>query len=273
MEPLLYRSVLLNSRKKWVSFGYTLQTKDPEFLSKNVHALWILFGLKHTLPNDSESLDSINYCHLFRTLKNLTRLGLVSFFFHALSRVTSPSSIRELTLVKPEASSDIVCVDHLSLRTLHVIDPIIDLNILRMETDFSPIWKIPQDYFRKIPQIYYEFTNRPTFHPVEFIRAIAILLTGVEKDSPSAVGYHSTLPPLESRFLLIKHCLNSSGLFTNMGKLTVDQNATSWAQALAVYEARGPPDRTIRLESVYLSEEQLQWYGGLYNSVLPGVTD
>lgn len=58
-----------------------------------------------------------------------------------------------------------------------------------------------------------------------------------------------------------------------MGKLTVDQNATSWAQALAVYEARVPPDRTIRLESVYLSEEQLQWYGGLYNSVLPGVTD
>lgn len=51
-----------------------------------------------------------------------------------------------------------------------------------------------------------------------------------------------------------------------MGRLTVDQNAGSWSPALVVYEARGPRDRPITLDSVYLSEEQLEWYKALHKS-------
>lgn len=123
MDRALTLYILLNSRIKWASFGYTLQAKKSVFLSKNVHALWIFFRLSHTLTN--EALGPINFEHLFHALKNLKKLGLTPSFFGVLLKLTSPSFISTRL---HSFSWHIVCVDHLSLRTVHVIDPIIDPN-------------------------------------------------------------------------------------------------------------------------------------------------
>lgn len=187
MDRALALYILLNSRIKWASFGYTLQAKNSVFLSKNVHALWIFFRLSHTLTN--EALGPINFEHLFHALKNLKKLGLTPSFFGVLLKLTSPSFISTRL---HSFSWHIVCVDHLSLRTVHVIDPIIDPNTSRKERDALAIWKNPQEYFKRIPQIYFEFTSRTASHPVLFVRTLGILLAGAKTDSSYAAGYHST---------------------------------------------------------------------------------
>lgn len=240
-----------------------MQSKDPEFLC-NVQALWIPFRQRIL---ESESIDSFDFEGLFSGLGNLKKLGLTSDWFEILSKVTSSTSIRNLTLIRPYDSFGKIYpyLSHLSLRSLHVINPHPDF--LRGLAVNATIYDNARKYLTKIPHICVEFTDSPGQHPSLYMRALATLLFGLKHEqarraasSSPANGIQNIISTAKKRSLLIKFCpLIIDGSIVN-DNTRIKQLKTSWSQAISVYEARGPVDRPVELDGVYLSEEQVQWY-------------
>lgn len=240
-----------------------MKSKDPEFLC-NVQALWIPFRQRIL---ESESIDSFDFEGLFSRLGNSKKLGLTSDWLGILFKVTSSTSIRDLTLIKQDDSFGKIYpyLSHLSLRSLHFIDPY--LESLRSLTVNASIYDNARNCLTMIPHICVEFTNSPGQHPSLYMRALATLLSGLKHgqarraaSSPPANGIQNIISTAKKRSLLIKFCpLIIDGSIVN-DNTRIKQLKTSWSQAISVYEARGPVDRPVELDGVYLSEEQVQWY-------------
>lgn len=149
IEPLLYRAVVLESENQVISFSYALKCKSSEFLSRSVRALWVL--------HSSEELDHIDSEKLFSTLRRLESLALPGDKLRLLGGISSPSPIRDLILISPPPFIGCTYLRHLTLRSLHVIDPVPYLtpNAIPKDMKFADELYIP---FNAIPRICLDYS-------------------------------------------------------------------------------------------------------------------
>lgn len=255
--------------RKLQSFAYAVKSKDSDFLS-NVHALCIACDQRYRKPlwipleQENESYSS-ELESLLSGLRNLKKIGLTSEWFKILPKVTSSASIRDITVINPVRPGTYdkihACLRRLPLHSLHLINP--SFEFLKVEDTEDAV-----AYLRKIPRLSIEFTDSPSQHPVRYMRTLATLLTGPEDGQTRHAA--DSLTTDEKRSLLLKYCplfiQAPSRVITRptvIDDTRIEQVKASWSQAISIYKARGPPNRPVRLDSVYLSEEEAQWYTGL----------
>lgn len=108
LSLLLYKSVALVilSQAYSESFGYTLETKRPELLSRQVRALYILYRDPSDHRLSSRYLSIINFPLLLDTLKGLEKLALRGHWCRQFYNMhpDPSSSITDLILIEPHAT-------------------------------------------------------------------------------------------------------------------------------------------------------------------------
>lgn len=260
IEPLLYRAISLETDKQVASFIYALKSKSSKFLCQHVRALWIL--------NNGNQLYRLNFEQLFSTLKNLERLALSWHWFVMLSTITTPSRIRHLTLVRPQGSFERLQLRHLSLRSLHIIDPAptfianwINASLGGIDNPINAHLEVKDMHARleTIPRICLEFTKIQPYSPVGFLRKLSIVLKTQEQKSRSqpSSSPNNELDTVSPRSLWFKSTPYSetlSGLSVNIP--THDLNS----MAEAAYNLDGPKHRPINVESPLSVQEEFRRY-------------
>lgn len=263
IEPLLYRAISLETDKQVASFIYALNFKSSKFLCQHVRALWIL--------NNGNQLYRLNFEPLFSTMKNLEKLALSWHWFVMLSTITTPSSIRHLTLVRPQGSFERLQLRHLSLRSLHIIDPAptfiadwINASLGGIGNPTNVHHEVEDMHARleAIPRICLEFTKIQPYSPVGFLRKLANVLKMQEQKSRSQPSSPlnnelDTVSLAEPRSLWFKstpYTETLSGLSVNIP--THDLSC----MAQAAYNLDGPHNRPIGVESPLSVQEEFRRY-------------
>lgn len=263
IEPLLYRAISLETDKQVASFIYALNFKSSEFLCQHVRALWIL--------NNGNRLYRLNFEQLFSTMKNLEKLALSWHWFVMLSTITTPSSIRHLTLVRSQGSFERLQLRHLSLRSLHIIDPAptfiadwINASLGGIDNPTNVHHEVEDMHARleAIPRICLEFTKIQPYSPVGFLRKLANVLKMQEQKSRSQPSSPlnnelDTVSLAEPRSLWFKstpYTETLSGLSVNIP--THDLSC----MAQAAYNLDGPHNRPIGVESPLSVQEEFRRY-------------
>lgn len=108
LSLLLYKSVALVilSQAYSESFGYTLETKRPELLSRQVRALYILYRDPSDHRLSSRYLSIITFPLLLNSLKGLEKLALRGHWCRQLYNMhpDPSSSITDLILIEPHTT-------------------------------------------------------------------------------------------------------------------------------------------------------------------------
>lgn len=127
LSLLLYKSVALVivSQAYSESFGYTLETKRPELLSRQVRALYILYRHPGDHRLSPRYLSIITFPLLLNSLKGLEKLALRGHWCRQLYYMhpDPSSSITDLILIEIPYNFESLYEHQLSLRSLHIIDP------------------------------------------------------------------------------------------------------------------------------------------------------
>ena len=158
IEPLLYKQVVLETRKQTMGFLQTLSLKPEAFLARTVKNLWIIDDVT-VISQD------LSFSPVFRVCPNIKRLVLYGSGVKVLekgprfSRQWTQPRCQKLMLIQPDPTRDF-SLSGLELEKLHIIDPseqfLSRLNE-RMEND--------DDFFcqmRDISRVTIEFTVAPS---------------------------------------------------------------------------------------------------------------
>lgn len=195
IEPLLYKVVVLDLDTQAISFTYALKNKSAEFLSRCVRALWIL--------QDCESLDRIDYVHLFSTLRGLESLALPGDKLRMLRAISTPSSIRDLILVQPRASIADRCLYYLNLRSLHIID-VHGIIFRKPIPDDGANQQYPYEsfliQFSALPRICIDFTKPPRFSTFSYFAKLSEMQANGEQLQMDGRSSHFTFISDDEKF-------------------------------------------------------------------------
>lgn len=233
VEPLLYKSVVLETENQVISFSYALKRKSPEFLAYSIRALWIL--------RNCEELNLINFGQLFSTLHRLESLALPGNKHRLLREISTPSSIRNLILIKPRAFIGRAGLRHLSLQSLHIFDSGETFLCRDSANHQDPTELLIQ--LSAIPRICLDFTRSPCYQPVSYLPGLGRLLSAGERLQAEAQSSSFTLMRdteeardvrAEPRSLWVKQSNERGSTSPSYWKFTVDvytQTAPSNRQA------------------------------------------
>lgn len=240
VEPLLYKAVVLETENQVISFSYALKCKSPEFLAYSIRALWIL--------RNCEELNLINFGQLFSTLHRLESLALPGNKHRLLREISTPSSIRNLILIKPRAFIGHAGLRHLSLQSLHIIDSGETFLCKESANHRDPTELLIQ--LSAIPRICLDFTRPPCYQPVNYLSGLGGLLSTGERLQAEAQSssFTSMRDTEESRAERVE----PRSLWVKQSRHNYERGSTPpsiWKFAVAVYTQSAPSNRQACSES------------------------
>lgn len=172
VEPLLYKGVVLDSRKQVMSFFRATKNKPMQFLAHAVKTVWI-----DEYPYDSFDQLHILFsrCILLKRLKIIESELSIDILRNIPKPFIGPYALQELTIVDARLLTPrILDLPHLTLQKLHIINCSTVFLIVLFRRALGN--KGLLDTLRLIPQIYLDFTTIPSIKTSALIKCRAIPL-------------------------------------------------------------------------------------------------